>query len=287
MSAIAAVRSSPSLGQNMKALVSYVIILSGLACVRAQFSPIADGGAPKADASACPAHDAKPGCNSTSGPPCDPVCQSGTCPDWCSQKCSIAGDGTVACLSKGARETEMSCTISLPDSPQQHDDCVPGDVCLPIIGAGSAFCFQHCSGSLDCPGLGVRCAERPLTTTGVMAMVCDPTYSLCDPAAPGGGCCDPTTSATTNPTTSNPCPPGRFCYLVSKDPVTQNSRTVCEYTTDTNTKSECSLASDCAVGYSCHPTQGVCRQVCDSSHPCPINATCTPNGNQYGFCIPN
>jgi hypothetical protein len=260
----------------MKALVFYVIALSGLACVRAELSPVEtkDSSAPKPDAFAClaPKCTAQP----TGGAPCDPVCQTGTTCDWCSEKCSIAGDGTVACLSIGTRETESLCTRSSPDSPLQHDDCVAGDVCLPIVGSQGDYCFRHCGSNLDCPG-GVRCAERPLTTTGRTAMVCDPHYTGCDPSAPGGGCCDPTTGSG--------CTDGRFCYLVAKDPVTQESRTVCEYTTGINTRSECSLASDCADGYSCHPSLRACRQVCDLSHPACLVGTCTPNGNQYGFCL--
>ena len=271
-----------------KLSASLCLVLFGLTagCVRASFSPVEGPDASRSDTASGGGDEPATLCSLTplvgcslqkaSGATCDPVCQEGTCP--CGQKCTVAGDGTVACLSKGTRETESWCTRSSPDLPQQHDDCVSGDVCLPIIGTDGNFCFQHCRSSLDCAG-GVRCAERALTRTGATAMVCDPPYGRCDPAAPGGGCCDPF-----DPTMGARCTDGRFCYLVSKDPDTQDSRTVCEFTTGIDTRNGCSFPSDCAEGYSCHPTLGACRQVCDPSHPCLVG-NCTPNGTQYGFCL--
>ena len=261
----------------MKSLSLFVVAISGLACAQAQFSPVSS--ASKNDASSCPETTnlcTGPG-EIPSGAPCDPVCQVGNCN--CSDKCSIAGDGTVACLSKGTLKAERVCTRFSPDSPQQHDDCEPGSVCLPILGLRNNYCFKLCNSSLDCPGVGgVRCAERALTRTNATAMVCDPTYYTCDPAAPGGGCCDPTTGGGCTDDS-------RVCYLVSEDPISQNSRTVCEYTSGSQTSGSCTLASDCYDGYSCDPTDGTCRQVCDTNHACVATGTvCTLNGNQYGFC---
>ena len=278
----------------MKALVFFVVALSGLACARAQFSPIAgqDSSAPKADASSCPAHEPKPSCDSqiASGASCDPVCQAGTCDDWCTQKCSVAGDGNTVCSSKGAVGTFLACKIWNQDLSSQYDNCDSGDICLPIAGSGSSYCFTHCHSSVDCKGSATAtpCTERSLSIrsgpTAVQVRVCDPPYSKCDSAAVGGGCC--------NPASNTGCGDNQTCYLVppslnTPDPKALDNLTVCDFTEKFGLKgAPCSSVRDCADRFSCGSTS-VCQQVCDPNNPtnpCPGGVACVAVGKQFGFC---
>jgi hypothetical protein len=276
----------------MKALVFFVVALSGLACVRAQFSPVEgkdssvpDRSAPKKDASSCPAPN-KCSAQPAGGAPCDPVCQTGTC-DWCSEKCSIAGDGTTTCSAKGEGDALSGCNISKPGTDLQYDDCAPGNICLPAGGTGYSYCFKHCGSSADC--IGAPCLLRSLTTktgsTALQVRVCDPPYSPCNDAVPGN-CCDPVSK------TGSGCRDDQTCYLVppspnTPDPKALDNLTVCDFTEKIGTKrARCSSVRDCAEGWSCNSTL-LCQQVCvpnDTSNPCPDGGICTAVGKQYGFC---
>ena len=288
----------------MKALVFYVIALSELACVRAQLSPVEkkdsgpESSAPKPDALAC--YQPVTGCTSPAGgASCDPVCQTGTCDNWCTQKCSIAGDGTTGCSKKGAVEPPNQCTIWSQDTAGQYDDCKPGAICLPIPGTINSYCFTQCRSSADCVGAATPCTERSLTTAGaptsIKVKVCDLPYTKCDSSAPlGGGCCNPT------PSKNSGCGAEQTCYLVSPTASTldpsQDNLTVCDFAQGTGTKrAPCSSGRDCADGWSCNrlsalgSSGGTCQQVCDptdTSNPCPGGGICTLVGKQYGFCPP-
>jgi hypothetical protein len=277
----------------MKALVFYVVALSGLACVRAQFSPVEgkdgsvpDSSVPKPDASSCPALDAKAGCDHqlASGASCDPVCQWGTCGDGlCGQKCSIAGDGTTTCSDPGTSIPGQSCTISHSDESTQSDECEGGSVCLPVPGELHPYCYKYCRTNQDCDG-GTVCSPRVLSIqNNVKVWVCDPLYSKCDDLVPGS-CC--------NPVTNTGCPDDAlsgvhfYCHLVSPAPGGTDSRTVCEHGMGGGRKgASCVSSSACWQGWSC--ASGFCQQVCavnDTSGTQCNGGACTPFGKQYGFC---
>lgn len=258
------------------------------ACTRASFSPIdqSDSGTgdtadEAVEARVCSAPTVS-ACTTqiATGAPCDPVCQAGTC-DWCSQKCSLAGDGSTVCSSVGTRTTGSACVVSLAGTASQYDNCVAGDICLsPVLGSGVFYCFVNCRSSTDCPG-GVACASRDiaLTSSGsyITTTVCDPTYHKCDSSV-AGSCC--------NPVADTGCSTGQFCYLVTPDPQTNDSRTVCEYGTGIGGRSSvCSSSRDCSEGWACGAA-GVCQKVCDptASNPCSAGGVCTAYGKQYGLC---
>jgi hypothetical protein len=228
----------------------------------------------------CNSPDAAGSCAAPTGTGalCDPVCQTGNC-QWCSDKCSVAGNGTTSCSSAGTGQTGDTCDIHEPDSSSQYDTCAAANICLPIPGTLTNHCFQHCRTAQNCPG-GTACTKRTLSVrNGVDVSVCDPSYSKCDDAAPGA-CCDPVKQVG--------CPSG-YCYLIS--PTTGgDSRTVCEYeTNETGVRGTvCSSPRDCAPGWTCNPTFQ-CQQVCDlknpSSNQCTYGGNCMQlAGNQYGYC---
>jgi hypothetical protein len=268
------------------------------ACVRASFSTAegqdasaipdtADLGSGAADESVeariCSAPTAL-SCSSqiASGTTCDPVCQTGSC-DWCNEKCTaIAGDGKAACGGIGVKLARSSCTIQLGGTPSQHDDCAPGNICLsPDTGSGYSYCFPLCRTGVDCLG-GVACEPRqvsPLAIANpVFVSVCDPEYKSCNPLS-ASPCC--------NPILLTGCPSGQYCYLTSPDP-SQDSRTVCEYTTGIGGRgATCASSRECAQGWGCS-SSGFCQKVCDPTVPgsCPAGGTCAPSGKQFGYCPP-
>jgi hypothetical protein len=171
----------------------------------------------------------------------------------------------------------------------QSDDCAPGNICLPAGGTGFSYCFTHCRSSADCKG--GPCAQRSLSTqtgstsTALLVSVCDPPYSTCNDAAPGGGCC--------NPVLKNGCGGNQTCYLVppslnTPDPKALDNVTVCDFTDKPGAKgAHCSSVRDCVDGWSCNNSTLFCQQVCvpnDTTHPCPGGGVCTAVGKQYGFC---
>lgn len=223
----------------------------------------------------------KSACSSeaTTGTSCDPVCQTGLC-DWCSQKCSKGGDGVTACAKFGPQATGTICTLNARGDPWQNDDCIAGDICLtPDIGGSLSYCFTLCRSSLDCQG-GVACADRliaSLAGNNVKTPVCDPPYKECDDSILGA-CCDPIAKTG--------CSSDRFCYLVSPDIETQNSRTVCEFSTGEGRRGfYCKSSRECMPGWVC-TGNGLCQQVCnpDVADSCPAGGVCTHYGKQYGYC---
>lgn len=256
--------------------VAFLVALSGLACERAHFYSLqaGQGGGGGGGTGGTCAAPALPACESQipAGAPCDPVCQVGNC-NWCSQKCSYDGAGNVACVSKGERVTDDSCTISDLSLVSQQDNCKEANICLPNSDASRSYCFKTCRTDLDC--FGGACKPRRLNGSRTVS-VCDPPYSQCDSSLPGS-CCDPI--ARTG------CPPERYCYLVSPsgDPATSNSRTVCEFEEGIKTKTDCSSAWECNPGWSCYA--GFCRKVCDPAVLGSCGASvCSPHGKQYGLC---
>jgi len=204
---------------------------------------------------------------------CNPVCQTGAC-DWCTQKCTVDGDGKIGCASKGVVASRaVGCTISNPGEPTQHDDCVPGTICLsPEQGSILSYCFPICSTNSDCVG-GATCSPRLVSPVAngstAMAAVCDPEPKSCNPDSLPA-CC--------NPILNTGCADGQFCYLVSPD--VTDSRTVCDYTAGFAVS--CASSHECALGYGC-TSAGVCKKVCDLTHTCPSGA-CVFAGAQFGFC---
>lgn len=267
--------------------VPLLLVVVPVACTRASFSP-ADQ-APDAglgETSMCQAPSV-PACvpQAPVGSVCDPVCQTGTC-DWCSQKCSLTDDGTMACSAMGALATGSACTIFLDGTPQRYDLCASGALCLtPDLGSGLSYCFALCRSSLDCLG-GVACAARVLSASAgsqVLVSVCDPPYRSCNSAAPQP-CC--------NPLENTGCDVGQFCYLVAPDPVSRDNRTACDYSTGAGGRtSPCNSSRDCMPGWTCFGASvgvtGVCRRVCDpkAANPCGVGGgACGDYGNQYGVC---
>ena len=278
-----------------KPAFSYCLAILGLtvACTRASFSlkegqdgsppPSSDlavgGGDEPVETRICPEVPA-PSCTTQILTPCDPVCRTGKC-DWCSEKCTVDGNGAPVCASAGTQASGDRCKIELPDGVSQHDDCKSGNICLePELGSGYDFCFPLCRTSLDCPA-GVACGQRPISPIAkaypVLVSVCDPEYKSCNPSS-ASPCC--------NPIKLSGCPFGQYCYLVSPDPG-GDSRTVCEYTTGLGTHTSCNSSRDCSQGYGCPSSGGTCQQVCDpnATNTCG-GRPCTRSGNQFGYCPP-
>ena len=214
------------------------------------------------------------------GTVCNPVCQTGAC-KWCSQKCSIAGDGTVGCSERsGDGKVGKSCTITNLGSlgiPRQSDTCGPGAICLGDFGSENTQCFSLCASDADCQG--VACTPRPVAppltqdSPVYTAKVCDPPYTSCATT-----CC--------NPISGSGCLVGQTCYLVLNDSQTNDNRTICEDVTGIGNKQTfCNNSRECAVGWFCTDS-GVCRQACDPKAPssCLNGVQCNPYGNQFGYC---
>jgi hypothetical protein len=213
---------------------------------------------------------------------CDPVCQVGGC-NWCNEKCTYIFDGTSkqpACVSKtGKGVFPASCTYSSGNSTQS-DDCAQGSICLPpSVGDLTPYCFRLCAGTADCPS-AVACGQRALSPAGGSVGVCDPPYASC---GIDGTCCDPL-GLTPGLV---PCPTNRVCLLVSPDPGSQHSRTMCDFDPGSNRVSQsCSSSHDCLAKLTCvnHICQQVCSTVDSTAPPCPLGTTCTGWGEEYGYC---
>jgi hypothetical protein len=216
--------------------------------------------------------------------PCDPVCQSGTCP--CGQKCSYAGtDAKPVCADRGARKTLESCTVTYPGLPSQYDDCVPGNICLaPALGLPT-YCFKLCYQDSDCLSYA-DCGKRPLSSSGGVVSVCSPAHQLC---GTDSSCCDPLADSNNGCPSTNP-----VCFLVAPDIVTPpsgfgHSRTVCEYSAGAgvaDSTTPCASSRDCMAKLACADEDHLCHPVCDPAKPvCPSGMTCKAWGTEYGYCI--
>jgi len=266
------------------AYLTFAALALFLGCAKANFVPREDQGDSDADTCLTPIKP-KPNCQALTSSPCDPVCQSGSC-NWCSQKCSLAGDATPVCAGWGNISSGNTCTVYLAATPQQHDECGPGDICLsPDVGGSVSYCFTLCHSEVDCVG-NVACAFRAMgpmvAGTTPSAKVCDPEYVSCDPAS-ATACCDPLASSAA----SSGCASGRFCYLVTADS-TGHSRTTCEYNTGGGGRgAACQSSRDCLEKYVCAPsgagTSGTCQRVCSGTTPC-TSGTCVLLGAEYGYC---
>jgi hypothetical protein len=286
-----------------------VLLVSSVACVRASFDPIpvvtggaraggaggsgsggqiagAGGGAGAVDSGTCPATPVQ-GCTLTTTDPCDPVCQTGSKCNWCTQKCTYSLAGTAAQATCAAKDPSpvavfQPCGVTSSGSPSQDDNCVPGSICLQPVNGGNpstGYCFALCHNAIqDC--FGVACTQRTLSSIGGTVNVCDPPY---DPCGPDGNCCDPL--ATTQP---SGCESGRVCLLVSPDQQSGHSRTVCEFSSGNGKNGAfCASAHDCSQAYTCvndGPHNG-CHRVCNTANPCPVGGgECLPWGTEYSFC---
>jgi hypothetical protein len=230
----------------------------------------------------CPAVPV-PACVPSTTGPCDPVCQTGSqtgsC-DWCTQKCTYAPAGAAAqptCAGKGKQTVFQPCGVVSSGSAIQNDNCAPGSICLqPVSGDNSWYCFSLCRSTIDCIS-GVECGQRNLYSQGPLITVCDPPYDSC---GPDGKCCDPFAAQA-----ASGCATNRFCLLVSPDPATQHSRTVCEFSYGNGRHGDfCDSAHACLTANAC--VNGFCRQVCNTTtNPCPSPlGTCMPWGAEYGYC---
>jgi hypothetical protein len=304
---------------NLLASWLAVLLMSSVACVRASFPPIpvgtggagvggaggsggqiagAGGGAGAADSGlgpdvsvTCPQTPVTPvpNCTPTIADPCDPVCQSGSMCDWCHQKCTFAFLGATAQATCAARDPSpvkdfQPCAVTSYGSSVQDDNCLPGSICLQPINGGNVqngYCFKLCHTAIDdCPG--VDCTQRSLSSGTVN--VCDPPYDSC---GPDGNCCDPFASSTSDASTGS-CGQGRVCLLVSFNPSSLHSRTVCEFSGGAGKNGDhCSSAHDCQFANTC-VIDGVhngCHRVCNSANTCPAGpGDCVQWGTEYGFC---
>jgi hypothetical protein len=288
-----------------------VLLASSAACTKASFVPVpggaggaggsgisggagdsgtVDGGAGAGDSGA--AVDSGPGpdvtltcpatplaCSASTAGICDPVCQTGAC-NWCNQKCTYALAGATAqptCAATGKQTVFQPCGVNSSGSASQNDNCLPGSICLqPISGTNSWYCFSLCTSTADCIG-AVDCGQRYLFPQGPQVYVCDPPYDEC---GPNSQCCDPFAAPGTSPCASN-----QFCLLASPDPITNHSRTVCEFSYGGGQNgSFCSSPHDCMTANTC--VNGFCHRVCNDANPCPTGGrTCLTTWSiEYGYC---
>jgi hypothetical protein len=302
-----------NLSINLLASCLAVLLVSSFACVRASFPPIpvvtggagaggaggsggqiagSGGGADAADSGlgpdvsvTCPGTPV-PLCTPTTTDPCDPVCQTGSRCDWCSQKCTYAPFGTTAQATCAAKDPNpvavfQPCGVNYSGLPTQDDNCAPGSICLQPINGNSpstGYCFALCHNAVqDCKG--VACTQRMLSASGGTVAVCEPSYDQC---GLDGNCCDPLAPQ------PGSCGSGRFCLLVAPDQSSGHSRTVCEFSSGNGKNgAACASAHDCSQAYTCvndGPHNG-CHRVCNTANPCPVGGgECLPWGTEYSFC---
>ena len=225
----------------------------------------------------------QPSCSrQTSTNPCDPVCQSGTCP--CGQKCTYAGtDAKAVCAGQGIYDESEACTVTNSGLSDQHDDCVAGDICLSPVSEAHAYCFRLCYEDSDCRSYG-DCSARSLSPSGGSVSVCSPAHKPC--GSSDSPCCNPLDS------NSNPCPSSNpVCFLVPpEDGSPGHSRTVCEYSAGGigDGTTHCTSSRDCMASLTCADEDHFCHPVCNTAQPvCPSSMKCKSWGIEYGYCIAN
>lgn len=309
-----------NLSKNLRSSCPAVLLVLSLACAKANFVPITSdaeisggaGGSAEAGSGGaigsgpdvsmtCDAAGWSPTCVPSDTPEiCDPVCQSGSC-NWCLEKCTYVLVGSTAqptCAGKDPSPAGVfqACGVTSSGSGIQHDNCGPGSICLQPINGGNVdngYCFALCHSAIqNCPG--VACTQRSLSSTGgtVLVSVCDPPYDRC---GPDGNCCDPFASSTGDASTGS-CGQGQVCLLVSPDPSSLHSRTVCEFSSGAGKNgAACASAHDCAPANTCvnGGAHNGCHRVCSNpNYPCPAATgcilcpvgDCLPWGSEYGFC---
>jgi hypothetical protein len=255
------------------------------ACAKAQFesmdaAPLPVGDAPAAkdlpqEPRVCPAPSI-PACTEQWSP-CDPVCQTGTCDDWCGQKCSFAYDQDlrpqIACVADngGKHVFPEGCKVEHPGTGQQTDDCSPGHICLPAFKGGElTLCFKLCHDKTEC--IFGECASRVLSSAGGTVNVCDPPYTQCGDAPKP--CCDPLNNTG--------CESNQYCFLVPPGADSNHSRTLCDYSYGNGRRgSTCTSSRDCQQLHTC--VDGFCKEVCAATSACPSGA-CSMLGAEYGYC---
>jgi hypothetical protein len=219
-----------------------------------------------------------PDCQSHPELACDPVCQTGCCPN---EKCTALnqpGPPLTIDAKLGCKASEMknglydACNLTNAGGPDRSDDCLPGLVC--IAGNSLSRCFKLCVTSSDCDA-GGACERRVLdaSSEGREASVCSLPTRQCDPLDP----------------TAPPCGNGSTCYLIHSDPAAGDT-TICDITSGTTTNGSCNAPHDCLPTSTC-PSQGPgayrCQRVCglaQGSIPCSPNTMCQP-GKDHAYCF--
>jgi hypothetical protein len=243
----------------------FLLSLGFFTCRKAEFEPN-DGGnaqaevphAADADEIVCEAQ----GAGTCVPSPCAPMCHKRT--------------GIIA-------ETGDLCTISSEGKPDQQDNCRERNVCLrPQPGGGLAFCFALCDSTAACKG--GSCAARALSSS-MQVKVCDPPPQNC--SSTSDPCCDPIEN--------KGCGSGRFCYLVAPHSGSQDSWTICDYSTgEVGRGDPCRTSRDCLPKLTCFfesasSTVGSCRLACNPTDPNGCGSgtgteACTLYGAQWGVC---
>jgi hypothetical protein len=227
-----------------------------------------------------PCYDARPNC--TPGPGmCDPFCQTGC---GCREKCSINTMENLTCEPVGPGPTPPvygNCVFQSAGSPNQTDNCVPGQVCVEDNCA--KHCYQFCRSDNDCTNAA---CDREVVDGG--QKVCDVPYvDNCVPLPIGN------TGCTGGNTIS--------CYLSSTHP----DRTLCDCPAGAGGSDDpCKHSRDCVRGLACvdrpdgNPPR--CLQVCDRTattgsaacnsnpnacHPYYGNPMGTVAHPRYGYCF--
>ena len=216
-------------------------------------------------------------CRAHPGMACDPVCQTGCCPD---EKCTALNQSgatlslaaKIGCIAFDRRHgIGEGCTLSNIGAANRSDDCLPGLVC--IGGNSLSLCFKLCVTAADCDG--GSCESRKLdSSTNFAASVCSLPKTMCDPLVPTGG----------------DCGAGRTCYLTDSNQAAGDT-TICDIASGTTTNGPCDSSRDCLPKFTC-PTQGAgvgrCQRVCAhaaGAERCSSPSTCQSFGKDFDYCF--
>jgi hypothetical protein len=217
-------------------------------------------------------------CRPHPGISCDPVCQTGCCPD---EKCTALNQSgaplsfaaKIGCIAFDRQHgIGEGCTSSNMGTANRSDDCLPGLVC--IGGNSLSLCFKLCVTAADCDG-GGSCESRKLDAlTNFRASVCSLPKTTCNPLVPTGA----------------DCGASRTCYLTDSNQAGGDT-TTCDITSGTLTNGPCDSPRDCLPKFTC-PTQGAgagrCQRVCAhaaGSAPCPSSSNCQSFGKDFDYCF--
>jgi hypothetical protein len=232
-----------------------------------------DGG-PDSDAM-CERRTTPPsGCTVQTDLACDPVCQTGCCPD---EKCTALNVTpgrtaiTLGCSpATPSRKLEETCDASNAGTPMRSDNCEAGLVC--VRGDVGAICLKLCRNSDgDCSD-GTRCESRKLDAEGTaLVSVCGLSPTPCSPSGSTSG-----------------CPGQRICYLQDIN-ATDGDRTICDISAgEGGQMASCRYARDCYPGSTCATTGsgvGRCWPTCTAAvATCPGVTHCKNVGKTYGYC---
>jgi hypothetical protein len=181
------------------------------------------------------------------------------CPDG--DACYFVNPGSRICAPAGTLGVLQPCGGS--------NACSPGLACLPILAGTSSdlLCQEVCTSDSDCSA-GASCSG-PTIEEGIGTQLC-------------GHVCDPVTS--------DPCPGGLACRVLS-----DGESTVCGGAGSGGQGDPCADTGDCRAGFACgNDASGetVCLRLCDvASASCPSGTMCrtltTPvviRGAELGLC---